>query len=38
MMNWFISLAHAANEVPDAAALLRPLRPALLLSFFPLFF
>ncbi len=37
MMNWFISLAHAANEVPDAAAP-APAAPTLLLSFFPYFF
>jgi len=38
MMNWFISLAHAANEVPDAAVPAAPAAPSIIAQLFPLIF
>jgi len=38
MMNWFISLAHAANEVPAPATPATPAAPSIIAQLFPLIF
>lgn len=38
MMNWFISLAHAANEAPAPATPAAPPAPSIIAQLFPLIF